>query len=408
LAGHNSRNRICQNFSIPQPDPRVSLELRTSSNLPIAILELNDINGTEEEEENEILAEDEVLNEIDVDDGVPIEEGTNENWQLTDFENETTLPVFDSYAGVNLAFMHSINCLTCLDSFSCFFDDNVMQSFVIASQNWGQKNFESNWKQFTLSEFKSFLAIILVLGLIPVSSRDSVWGENGLGIPLIKSIMTKARFNQILRAWRYEDESGLTAEQIALNVKESPFWYVKNFVEALRNKFQAMYTLGQKVDIDVQCIPWKGRHIARCYNPKKPEKWHCKCYALNDSSTGYMHNVYLYEGSAENRPNDVPATLHPIHKLFQPIEKYYKKNHVVATDNWYTSLAVLKYVRDDLCNDFVGTCKISKKGIPKDGIFPKVGRGKQQRGAWWCKIAMASRLTLFHGKIINRCIFYLH
>jgi len=96
-----------------------------------------------------------------------------------------------------------------------------------------------------------------------------------------------------------------------------------------------------------------------------------------------MHNVYLYEGSAENRPTNVPATLYPIHKLFQPVEKYYKKNHIVATDNWYTSLAVLKYVRDDLCNHFVGTCKTNKKGIPKDGIFPKVGRGKQQRGA--CK-----------------------
>jgi len=82
----------------------------------------------------------------------------------------------------------------------------------------------------------------------------------------------------------------------------------------------------------------------------------------------------------------VPATLYPIHKLFQPIEKYYKKNHIVATDNWYTSMAVLKYVRDDLCNHFVGTCKTNKKGIPKDGVFAKVGRGKQKRGA--CKQMM--------------------
>ena len=94
-----------------------------------------------------------------------------------------------------------------------------------------------------------------------------------------------------------------------------------------------------------------------------------------------MHNVYLYEGSAEHRPDNIPATLYPITKLFQPIEKYYNKNHIVATDNWYTSLAVLKYVRDDLCNNFVGTCKVNKKGIPKEGIFPKVGRGKQRRGA---------------------------
>ena len=49
-------------------------------------------------------------------------------------------------------------------------------------------------------------------------------------------------------------------------------------------------------------------------------------------------------------------------------------------------MAALEYVRDDLRNHFVGTCKTNKKGIPKDGIFPKVGRNKQQRGA--CKQMM--------------------
>ena len=381
MAGHNSRNRICPKFSVSSPVGRVSVDIRQAPNQPILNLEQNPCNNDEEENENENLAEEEVLDEVDVDDGVASEEITNEGWTLTDFQDEGILPDFDRYHGVNLAFMHSNNCLSCFDSFACFFDDNVMRAFVTASQNWGQTNFASNWKPFTESEFKTFLAIILVLGLIPVSSRDSVWDENGLGIPFIKSIMSKRRFNQILRAWRYNDESGLTADQIKNYVKDSPFWYVKSFVDTLREKFRAMYMLGQKVDIDEQCIPWKGRHIARCYNPKKPEKWHFKCYALNDASTGYMHNVYLYEGSAENRPANVPATLYPIHKLFQPIEKYYNKNHIVATDNWYTSLAVLKFVRDDLCNNFVGTCKTNKKGIPKDGIFPKVGRGKQQRGA---------------------------
>ena len=81
-------------------------------------------------------------------------------------------------------------------------------------------------------------------------------------------------------------------------------------------------------------IPWKGRQTYRSMlysiKNKQTEKWHFKCYALNDSRTGYMHNVYLYEGSAEHRPDNIPATLYPITKLFQPIEKYYKKNHIVA------------------------------------------------------------------------------
>jgi hypothetical protein len=70
----------------------------------------------------------------------------------------------------------------------------------------------------------------------------------------------------------------LTEEQINRNVRQSPFWYVNSFLDSLRAKFQEiMYNLvGQNVDVDEQCIPWKGRHISRCYNPNKPEKRHFK------------------------------------------------------------------------------------------------------------------------------------
>ena len=78
-----------------------------------------------------------------------------------------------------------------------------------------------------------------------------------------------------------------------------------------------MYTLlGQKVDVDDQCIPWSGRHICCCYNPNKPEKWHFKCFALNCFVTGYMRGMRIYGASAELRPANIPATLWPIVQLF--------------------------------------------------------------------------------------------
>ena len=144
-----------------------------------------------------------------------------------------------------------------------------------------------------------------------------------------------------------------------------------------------MYTYGQNVDVDEQCISWSGRHICRCYNPNKPEKWHFKCFALNCYFSGYMKSMQLYGEKSEQRPAHIPATLSPIIQLFQPISDYKDKNHIVATDNWYTSMGAIEYVRDTLGNHFVGTCKANKQGIPKDGIFPKVGRNKQMRGA--CK-----------------------
>lgn len=38
-----------------------------------------------------------------------------------------------------------------------------------------------------------------------------------------------------------------------------PFFVVKAFVVILADSFQRMFNCGQKLDIDEQCIPWKGR-----------------------------------------------------------------------------------------------------------------------------------------------------
>ena len=140
---------------------------RNSSDIKVSPIQLiqqpEHIEGDniEDEVENNIQPEDEVLDAVDVDDGVPDEERSDEGWNLSDYQNEEDLPDFDSYYGVNTAFMRSSDCLTCLDSF--FFDET--------SHNWGLKNFPSNWKPFTANELKSFLAVILVLGLMPARAN---------------------------------------------------------------------------------------------------------------------------------------------------------------------------------------------------------------------------------------------
>ena len=155
--------------------------------------------------------------------------------------------------------------------------------------------------------------------------------------------MTESRFSALLRAWHYEDYTEYTANDLKEFKKTDPFWLVKRFVTLIARYFEELFNPGQKMDIDEQSIPWKGKHRCRCYNPKKPEKWHFKVFSLNDAETGYMCNFYLYEGSAENRPVDVPATEYPFHKLLQN-DKYENKNHIIFADNWYTSINTLTFV----------------------------------------------------------------
>ena len=171
-------------------------------------------------------------------------------------------------------------------AFSSFFTTDMIQKFVTATNNFAVVTRIKDWKPMPVDEFNAFLGIVLYLGIVSYPTRDHVWDSSFKGSRFVRSIMSQVRFEQILHAWHYKDYSQLSAEELKVVKAEDPFWAVREFTEELADKCQRVYNPALMLDIDEQTIPWKGRHKCRCYNPKKPEKWHFKVFALNDSITG--------------------------------------------------------------------------------------------------------------------------
>jgi hypothetical protein len=94
--------------------------------------------------------------------------------------------------------------------------------------------------------------------------------------------------------------------------------------------------------------------------------------------TCYLCNFYLYQGKDEQRDPGYTATEWPIVKLTKP-DKFQNKGHVLATDNWYTSIKLAIYCLM-IGIYLIGTVKTNRDGLPKDGIFPRTGGGKRDRG----------------------------
>ena len=140
-------------------------------------------------------------------------------------------------------------------------------------------------------------------------SYGQLWENTWKGSKFVRSVMTYNRFEMILKAWHYVDYAHYSAEEIKLNKNADPFWPVAALEEDLNVLFRERMKAGQCVDIDEQCIPWKGRHKCRCYNKSKPIKRHFKIFSLNDSRSGYQHAFYLYRGKSENRPPNVTKIL---------------------------------------------------------------------------------------------------
>jgi len=288
------------------------------------------------------------------------------------------------FEGVNKTVVRQNNCDSVLSFFQLYITIAIMQAFVNATNFWGRTFHQKYWKKkIDIAEFKAFLAIVFEMGVIKYPNREISFENSDHGSSFIRNLMTKSRFDMIMMCWRYEDYSKTSATERQNFKLTSPFWAAKAFIVLVATAFDNLFNPGQMLDIDEQCIPWKGRHRCRCYNPNKPEKWHFKVFALNpnDAATGYMCSFYLYEGKAEARDADISATTQPVKKLFCDNAKFYNRNHIMITDNWYT-----QQDNHDMIvatrNHCPGTINSNKRGMPAEGKFPKTGRLKKNRGEY--------------------------
>ena len=248
----------------------------------------------------------------------------------------------------------------------------------------------ANWKPCTSEEVVVFLAITVFLGVVKIQNRKVIWKRDSVfHQPWVSRVMTLRRFECLLNAFNCCNYWNLSDQEYAEKNAQNCFWQIDAFVQECNRRCAFHFQMGRLFSIDEAVIPWKGRHRARCYNPKKPAKYHLKKFSLNCASTGYVYCHYHYAGKDERRPANVSASLWPIKKLVDQCPSLFEKSHVCATDNWYSSAQALVYLRNKGIH-FVGTIKkgrlavqsASRSGFPVAATFKNFrGQPKHARAA---------------------------
>jgi hypothetical protein len=400
--GHTRRNRNCPNYQAPVANPVVPVAAGNvgQNPVPVVVVEVANLEdvivgleGLEFMGGQEPNVEDhpEDLQEIDqppaVDLAAVLAGVVAVEWPEAPMgplpvgilPHEANIPPFireERVGRPNDANLFGLQLLRESDFANLFIDNIVVQQWVTATNEFGRQ-YVRGWVRggaakwdTNLIEFRAFLATINLTGILQWPSRDEMFRRGVREFPFLHRIMTKKRFSTLLIAWHYVSVANyhnMEAEEQAAFRRAHPFYQVEPLVELLQARFRRFYEPGQLVDIDEQCIPWKGRHRCRCYNPKKPVKWHFKVFSLNDSSSGYCSNFYFYEGKAETRPPGMEATVFPFYRLFtnpggELPDQYRNKNHILATDNWFTSVQAMDRVVAS-GNHLLGTVKANRSGI---------------------------------------------
>ena len=69
----------------------------------------------------------------------------------------------------------------------------------------------------------------------------------------------------------------------------------------MQRNFHTKYRPGKELSLDESTCPFKGRVHFKCYNPKKPNRFHIKLFMVSEPSTGYICGFEVYTGEASGQ-----------------------------------------------------------------------------------------------------------
>jgi hypothetical protein len=136
-----------------------------------------------------------------------------------------------------------------------------MNQFVRSTNGFASDTNIPNWVDIDSDELRKFFAMRFVFGISCPSERRMSWDSPTFRIPMVSCILSRTRFEQIVRAWHYINAARIEQATLHRANATDPFWTVDPFMKHVFLVSQRCYNLCQSISIDVL---FKGRHKCRC------------------------------------------------------------------------------------------------------------------------------------------------
>lgn len=199
--------------------------------------------------------------------------------------------------------------------------------------------------------------------------------------PKVADTMSLNRWEAIKNSLHFNDNARLE--------EADPLHKIRPLFTHLNAKL-ASIPMREKLSVDEQMVPFKGKHRLKQYLPKKPKKWGYKILVLAGSD-GVPHNLEIYTGRVDQPPElaDIGASGNVVLRLAQPIPK--DENYKLFFDNWFTSVPlVLTLARQGIhCTGTVRCNRLPGVNLKSDTDLKRAGRGTFEE-----KIALVGETTL--------------
>ena len=212
------------------------------------------------------------------------------------------------------------------------------------------------WKDTSISELYVFLGLTL---LIPLAKRHDIydyWKKDSLTyIDTFGKFISRDRYLLLLRFLHFCNNE--------TQDKNDPLAKIRPVFEKLKATFQEYYVPFQNIVIDESLVLFKGRVSFKQYIPTKRHRFGLKLFVLCDCESNIILDIIVYTG--KNTDIDAKDPLGISGAIVKKMmSKYLGQNHILYTDNWYTSPSLTQYLHEHDTGS-CGTVKQRRKFMPK-------------------------------------------
>ena len=251
------------------------------------------------------LDEDDELDDDEVD-HTGSDSGDNSSGNNGDEDDKREIPEFCGQLGCTQDMTNK----SPIDFLQLLITDEMLEAIVVQTNLFAEQFIDKhelssrsrvqqcNWSPHDVAELRKFLALVVIMGLVPYPCIEDSWVTSWpFATTTFSSVMSRDRFSLILRFIHLNDSTKFIQKG---QPGYDPLFKLRPFLDPLIDNFQAAYTLGREISVDESMIGFKGRLWFVQYLPKKPTKWGMKAFVLAESVTGYTYNWRLYAGMGTN------------------------------------------------------------------------------------------------------------
>lgn len=247
-----------------------------------------------------------------------------------------------------------------------FITKEVIKDIFLQTNLYAQQK-GKGYKPTDENEIKTFIGMNLLMGIVRLPSYRDYWSSNPcLHNDFISKLMPVNRFGWLLGNIHLDDNTLMPDRKSADYDK---LYKIRPFMKAMQENFERHFLPSCNVALDELMITFKGHSSMKQYLPNKPIKRGYKVWMMADNS-GYCLKFDIYTGKTENKvTKDLGAKV--VSSLVESLEG---KEHKVYFDNYFTSVDLMKKLKDKGVNA-CGTVKPSRRDLPTFKSSKTMSRG---------------------------------